>query len=290
MKVLVTGGAGYLGCVFVWRLLEAEFMDVTVVDPLRHKRKGIAGLLRYKNLQFIQADAMEVEIDHYDFIVNLAALSGEPACRRHKEMVLPLNVTLPLRLAKDMAEDQFLVQASTTAVYGDARGKYIDRMRPAPPQKLGRYAASKLLADVELIGRPNVAIVRIPTMFGVSPAMRTGMLIHDMCEQAITYGKVVLYGAVQSRRPIGHVDGVASAMFEIMHKAQAGIHILAGENLTKMEIADRVAKAAGVEVVLEQRQDMQVQDHAVQNTNLRRFLAPSLGRILQAYRMLTCYR
>ena len=290
MKVLVTGGAGYLGCALVWRLLEAEFMDVTVVDTLDHNRRGIVPMLRYKNLQFIQQDATDVEIDQYDFIVNLAAISGEPACRKYKDRVLPVNVTLPLRLAKDMAEDQFLVQASSTAVWGDARGRYIDRMRPAPAHKLGRYAASKLLADVELVGRKNVAVVRIPTMFGVSPSMRSGMLIHDMCRQAVTMGKVVLYGNVQSRRPIGHVDGVASAIFEIMHKAQAGLHILAGENLTKMEIADRVAKAAGVEVVLEQRADLQVQDHAVQNTNLRRFLAPSLPRILQAYRMMACSR
>lgn len=288
MKVLVTGGAGYLGCVFVWRLLEAQFMDVTVVDTLEHNRSGILGLMRFKNLQVIQQDATDCEIDQYDFIVNLAAISGEPACRKYKDRVLPVNVTLPLRLAKDMAEDQFLVHASTTAVYGDARGKYIDRMKPAPANKLGRYAGSKLLAETELSGRRNVAVVRIPTMYGLSPAMRPGMLIHDMCRQALDAGKVVLYGGVQTRRPIGHVEGVASALFEVMHKAQAGAHILAAENLTKAEIADRVARAAGVEVVLTLKPDLQVQDHAVQNTNLRRFLVPSLGRILQAYRMMAC--
>ena len=286
MKVLITGGAGYLGCV-VTRLLVNHVGFVTVVDTFMHRNYGILGLMRNRNLRVLRQDAFETDLQPYDCIINLAAIAGEVACKyAGSDEVLKQNYALPLHLADSLRDDQFMIQASTTAIWGDAGGEYIDYDEPMVSKAIGRYASSKLMADVLLADLPNVAIVRIPTLYGISPVMRKNILIHDLCEQAVRDRTIGIYGDIDARRPIGEVAEVAEKIEDIMRARIAGIYLLAAENTNKSFIASQIARVTGSRVLQVPGTDLVLQNHAVHDRNLKKYLSVHIERIVDAYRIM----
>ena len=286
MNVLVTGGAGYLGCV-VAQHLSNYIVPVTVVDTFMHRNYGILGLMRNRNLRVLRQDAYETDLQPYDCIINLAAIAGEVACMyAGSEEVLKQNYALPLHLADNLRDDQFMIQASTTAIWGDAGGEQIDCVEPIVSKAIGRYASSKLMADVLLADLPNVAIVRIPTLYGISPAMRKNILIHDLCEQAVRDGIIGIYGDIYARRPTGEVAEVAEKIFDIMKERIAGNYLLAAENPHKEFIANQIAVITGCRVLQVPGTDLVLQNHAVHDRNLKKYLNAHIEMIIDAYRIM----
>ena len=220
-------------------------------------------------------------------IINLAAIAGETACIGiPQDEVLRNNYQLPVHISDRLRPDQFMVQVSTTAVYGDLDGNNIDGVEAKVSNALGRYASSKLMADVLLLGLPNVAVVRIPTLYGISPVMRKNILIHDMCEQAVKHDEVVVFGDGDSVRPIGHVEAVAEELISIIRHREHGLHLLAAENMSKAQIARQIADSAGCEVMRADWMDLIKQDHYMEPPKLTGRLKDHVGRIIDTYRIM----
>lgn len=286
MNVLITGGAGYLGCVIAQHLSNYIGL-VTVVDTFMHRNYGILGLMQNKHLRVLKQDAFKTDLEPYDCIINLAAIAGEVACiDACRDDVIRHNCRLPLRIADRIRDDQFMIHASTTAVYGDSFGDYIDDTEPESGVCPGLYAWSKREAEIGLEGRANVAIVRIPTLYGISPVMRKNILIHDMCEQAVRDGMIGIYGDIYARRPVGEVSEVAEKIFDIMKARIAGTHLLAAENTNKDFIANQIARVANCPIMKVPGEDLVLQDHAVHDRNLKKYLSAHIEGIVDAYRIM----
>lgn len=250
MRVLVTGGAGYVGSVLVGCLLERGH-DVTVMDILR---KGGLGLLpHFANpaMRFVRGDirdaaAVEEAVKGADVIIHLAAVVGQPSCDKDPWTAKQVNLDGTANIIEKRSKRQLVVFASTLSNYGAVTDKICDEtMEPKP---LTLYAATKMTAERRLLESGNVIIFRPGTAFGVSPQMRLDLLFNDFVYRAVTQRSLVLYQE-DFVRPFIHVrDFARGFLFGIENRERMvdQVYNLGDESLSvsKQQLADRIRQRA----------------------------------------------
>lgn len=251
MRVLVTGGAGYVGCVLVQELLAAGY-EVRVLDSLRKAGLPLLPLLASPRLEFQRGDvrdqrALSEALRGADVVAHLAAVVGYPACERDPWLAREVNVGGTLNLTAARSSGQLIVFPSSLSNYGSVPDSICtEEMEPQP---LTLYGATKLEAERLLLDGGNAVVFRPATAFGLSPQLRLDLLFNGFVYQALRDGRIVVYQPHFMRAFI-HVRDFARAILFAIDNAEGmrdGVYNLGAEslNLTKGDLAGRIAQRLG---------------------------------------------
>ena len=231
-KVLITGGAGYIGSILS-RLLLEDGHDVTIIDRLLFGEQPIRTLhYFYPDLfHLVRADIRDQQVltrtmKDKDIVIHLAAIVGDPACSVKADEAVETNVTATdniAALADKMGVGKFIF-SSTCSVYG-ASEQLLDEESIAKPVSL--YGQTKLNAESHLINRDfknlQVSILRLGTVFGLSPRMRFDLVVNYLSQKAIVDRSIKILGGEQWR-PFLHVRDAAMAFKMFALNENVSVH------------------------------------------------------------------
>jgi nucleoside-diphosphate-sugar epimerase len=241
-RVLVVGGAGYIGGWLTDKLLAAEH-ETRVYDLLLYEERFL------KDVDFIAGDVLDHErlrphLDWAEAVVWLAALVGDPACALNPGVTQKINVDTIDWLCRTF--EGRIVFPSTCSVYG-ANDEEVDETSATDPLSL--YAVGKLEAEeVIMTKRPDSLIFRLATIAGVGDSysrIRMDLVVNLLVMRAKLVGQLQVFGGAQYR-PILHVRDVATAIVPQIDGQASGIFNLGAENDTIAAIAERVVRRVGV--------------------------------------------
>lgn len=278
-KVLITGGAGYIGAVLTPYLLEKKY-KVTVLDNLYYRQNSLLGVCHYKDFDFILGDAREESLirkilPDFDIILPLAALVGAPACERNKILAESLNYGAIELINKYRSKNQILIFPTTNSGYGiGEKDKYCTEETPLRPISL--YGRLKVKAEKLLLDSGNVITLRLATIFGMSPRMRIDLLVNNFVYRAVTDRVIVLFEE-HFRRNYIHVRDVAMTFYYCIVnydrlKNEPYNVGLSSANLTKRELAERIKKHVPELTIISSviGEDPDKRDYIVSNEKLER--------------------
>ncbi len=220
MKILVIGGAGYVGSTLTQDLWQNGH-DVTVLDLMMFGAESLAALLSRPRFRLLAGDIRDPDVVRsavagHDAVCLLAAIVGEPACNRDPAVATATNLggaRNVLSAAQDAGVERFIF-ASTCSNYGisDADA-LVDENAPLKP--LSVYSETKVQAEQEILAAASdrfyPTVLRLSTAFGISPRMRFDLLVSDFALAAHRDRKIVIYGE-QFWRPFVHVRDIAKAV------------------------------------------------------------------------------
>ncbi len=211
MKILVTGGGGYLGSVMVPRLLEAGH-EVRVLDTLVHRVMSLLGVVDHPRFEFVYGDArdprtLEGALRSRDVLIPLAAVVGAPACDRDPVTAETLNLGAVRTLNKLRSRAQMVVFPTTNSGYGTKSTATVCT-EETPLEPISLYGRTKVEAEAELLETGNAVSLRLATVFGVSPRMRTDLLVNNFVWEAVTKRYLVIFEKDFKRNYV-HVRDVA---------------------------------------------------------------------------------
>lgn len=246
MRVLVTGGAGYIGCVLVPMLLDAGH-EVVVLDSLRKGGLGLLACASNPRFRLVHGDirdegAVREALAGADVVLHLAAIVGYRACARDPLLARSTNVDGTLNLIRQRSPQQPIIYPSSLSNYGTVVGQVCtEEMEPAP---ITLYGITKLEAEKRLLEAGNVVIFRPATAFGVSPQMRLDLLFNELVYRALKERFLLVYQPHYVRAFI-HVRDFARAMLfaaEHLSEMRDQVYNLGAVslNLTKGELAQRI--------------------------------------------------
>jgi nucleoside-diphosphate-sugar epimerase len=212
-KILITGGAGYIGSRVVPLLLKLN-LSVTIADNLLFGGDHLLNFIDNKNFNFIKCDVRnldvlkKIKINDYEFIVHLASIVGYPACRLNPEMAKSTNVDGTKNILKLLNKDQKIFFSSTGSNYGKKTEIVNEESKLEP---LSLYAETKVINEKQISEHNNFLIYRFATAFGSSPRMRLDLLVNDFAYKAIREGYLVVYEKNHQRSFI-HVNDIAESI------------------------------------------------------------------------------
>ena len=225
-KVLVTGGAGYIGSVLVRLLLEKDY-NVRVLDNLSFGGESIVDLLNDDRFEFIKGDVRNKEdltkaVQGVDYVAHLAAIVGDPACRKFSDEAREINLKGSKRLyeiANEHGVKRF-VFASTCSNYGkmDDPDAYVHEDSTLAPISL--YAETKVETEKFLLGQPKSngckpTSLRFSTVYGLSPRPRFDLTVNEFTRELALGRELVIFGE-QFWRPYCHVVDLSRSVIEVI--------------------------------------------------------------------------
>lgn len=219
-KILVTGGAGYLGSVVCKKLLDASYY-VRCFDRLYFGIESIQHLLKNKRFKLVQGNIIDFEefpnlLDDIDAVIHLAGIANDPTAELDLNLTRLVNYEASVKLAslaKSRKIERFIF-ASSCSVYGQGLADVVDENSPINPVSV--YAESKAMAEKEILAISDEYFhplsLRQATLYGFSPRMRFDLAINLMVLHAVTKGKIFIWGGGEQWRPFLHVEDSADAM------------------------------------------------------------------------------
>ena len=246
-KILVTGGAGYIGSVFVPQLLSNGYR-VTILDNFVYKQNSLLDICYHPNLNIVVADVrnekqLKKEVFNNDIIVPLAAIVGTPACIKDKPMATAVNQTQAENIAKWVSDDQIVLFPVTNSGYGiGEKDGYCTEKSVLRP--ISEYGRTKVEVEKALLGRGNAVTFRLATVFGMSPRRRLDLLVNDFVYRAVKDHALVLFEE-HFRRNYIHVRDVTKAFlfgienYEKMKGEPYNVG-LSSANLSKRQLAEKI--------------------------------------------------
>ena len=213
MKILITGGAGYLGSIMTGELINRNF-EVTVLDNFMYQQNSLSTYFASSKFRVISGDvrnldSLKYEISKVDVVIPLAAIVGAPACDQDPVAATSINKTAIIEMLKLMSKDQILLMPTTNSAYGQGdEHNFCDENSPLNP--LSQYAREKVEVEEEIMSRENSVSFRLATVFGMSPRMRLDLLVNEFVLRALKDKFVVLFEGDFKRNYV-HVRDVAQA-------------------------------------------------------------------------------
>ena len=302
MRILVTGGAGYIGSVLVPRMLE-QGHSVTVLDTFERGTTDLSSSCANENFNPVRGDARDTRmldelVPKHDVLIPLAALVGAPLCKQDPIAARTLNQDAVVDLVKRTSKEQIIVYPTTNSGYGVGEaGKFCTEKSPLNPISL--YGVTKVEAEKAVLDSGNGVTLRLATVFGMSPRMRTDLLVNDFTWRAVTDRAVVIFEGHFKRNYIHIRDVVkgfehAIANFSDM-RGEAYNLGLSEANLSKLELCARIREHVPNFVFLEAPigEDPDKRDYIVSNDKLEGTgwrpdwsLDRGIRELLRGYRML----
>lgn len=279
-KVLVTGGAGYLGAILVPALLDRGFA-VTVIDNFMYGQDSLAVVCYRPEFSLVRGDVRSMDtmrplVKDADIVIPLAALVGAPLCDRDPLAATSTNLRAIVDMLDLLSPNQRIVLPVTNSGYGVGEaGKFCTEETPIRPVSL--YGRDKVEVERTLLDRHAAAIsLRLATVFGMSPRMRLDLLVNDFTYRAYTDRFIVLFES-HFKRNFVHVRDVARAFlhaidnFDAM-KGQIYNVGLSDANLSKLELCQRIQKHLPSFVIHESNiaKDPDKRDYIVSNEKIER--------------------
>lgn len=279
-KVLVTGGAGYIGSVLVPELLRAGH-EVTAIDNFWYNQSSLLDVCNFKTLTVVRGDArdealMKKHIVGKDFIMPLACIVGAPACDRDPVAAKTINlgaIELILRLRD---KSQKIIFPNTNSGYGRMAEDvaFCDETSVLDPVSL--YGKLKVQAEKELLEAGNAITLRLATVFGIGPRMRLDLLVNDFVYRAVNDGAIILFEPHFKRNYI-HIRDVARAFMHAMDNFEAMKNHtynvgLSDANLSKAELCAEIKKQIPKFVFIESKigEDPDKRNYIVSNAKIEK--------------------
>lgn len=274
-KVLITGGAGYLGSVLTEVLLNKKY-QVTVLDNLLYKQTSVAPFSHDPNFDFILGDVRDEDllkslVENNDIIIPLAAIVGMPACKENPQLAIDVNYKQVANIVKWMRPTQKLIIPNTNSQYGSST-EVITEDSPFKPLSL--YAETKCDAERAVLESGNGIVLRLATVFGMSYRMRMDLLVQDFVYKAMTDGYLVLFESHFIRNYIHIRDVVNTFVFMIENYEKCNNKAfnvgLSKANLTKLQLAETIQKFIPDLVIVQNefKKDFDQRNYMVSNDRL----------------------
>lgn len=276
-KILITGGAGYLGSVLTRRLLERGFA-VTVLDSFLFRQTSLLDCCEFEKLRIVRGDCRNEKllrelVKGADVVIPLAALVGAPLCDADPVSATSTNrdaVTLLLRL---LSPQQRVLYPTTNSGYGiGEKGRHCTEETPLRPISL--YGTTKVEAEQAVLARANSLTFRLATVFGISPRMRLDLLVNDFVWRAVHDRAVVIFEGHFKRNYI-HIQDVARVFLHALEnfdamKGKAYNVGLEDANLSKLELCAEIKRILPAFTYIEAPigEDLDKRDYIVSNARI----------------------
>lgn len=302
MKILVTGGAGYIGSILVPTMLEHGH-EVTVLDNFARGTTELAPCCRYETFNPVRGDARDERllddlVAKADVIIPLAALVGAPLCKEDPITAKTLNRDAVVAITKRVSKSQIVVYPTTNSGYGIGEsGKFCTEETPLNPISL--YGVTKVEAEKAVLENADGVSLRLATVFGISPRMRIDLLVNDFTWRAVTDRAVIIFEGHFKRNYIHLRDVVkgfehAIANYDRM-RGQIYNMGLSTANLSKLELCSRIKEQVPNFVYIEAPigEDPDKRDYIVSNEKLEAAgwspdwsLDAGIAELIRGYRMI----
>ena len=247
MKILITGGAGYLGSVITRNLLKKH--EVIVYDNLMYNQTSLVDLCHHENFTYHYGDVREWSklkylVEQVDVIIPLAALVGFPSCEKDKELATSINTTQIQNIVDTTTPDQKILYPNTNSGYGSRTEGMVDETNDLTP--ISHYGVTKCKAEDYILQESNGIVFRLATVFGTSSRMRLDLLVNEFVYKLLTDKYITLFEHEFVRNFI-HIQDVSSAfefMIENHDKFQGEIFNvgLSDTTINKKELVERIQK------------------------------------------------
>ena len=257
-KILVSGGAGYIGSILVPKLLMLGY-EVTVIDNFMFGQSSLNQCCGYPNFNIVNGDIRHKAFvqSHYeeaDIIIPLAALVGAPLCNKDMTGAQTVNHDAILMMLEMLREDQRVLMPTTNSAYGSGeKDNFCNEETPLKP--ISKYAIDKVTVEKELMKRKNSISLRLATVFGMSPKMRIDLLVNDFVYRAVYDQFIVLFEGHFKRNYI-HISDVVQAFIHGINnfdKMKGEIYNvgLSEANISKYDLCERIKKHLPSFVIME---------------------------------------
>lgn len=247
MKILVAGGAGYIGSILIPILLENGY-HVTAFDNFMYKQNSLNHVCYHDNFQIVRGDIRDQDaltplLAEADCVIPLAALVGAPLCKKDPFTATAVNRDATIDLIKHLSPSQMIIMPTTNSAYGTGdENNFCTEETPLNP--ISQYAAEKVEVEQELMELPNAISFRLATVFGMSPRMRTDLLVNDFVYRAVHDRSVLLFESHFKRNYV-HVRDVSKAFLHAITrfdemKGEVYNVGLSDANLSKKELCEKI--------------------------------------------------
>jgi nucleoside-diphosphate-sugar epimerase len=257
-RVLITGGAGYIGSILVKDLLDANY-QVTVLDNFQYKQNSLAHLASNTALEVFQVDICSKDQvnkflkQDYDWYIPLAAIVGAPACKKNEFIAKQINNVAQVEAFNLLPKSTRIIMPTTNSAYGTTTGNdFVDERYPLKPISL--YASDKVEVEKALMERGDFCSFRLATVFGMSPRMRMDLLVNDFVRRALKDHAISLFEGHFMRNFV-HVRDVSRAFLFSMTNWQSFENQIfnvghPNANISKLDLARLVASEVGDATIL----------------------------------------
>ena len=302
LRVLVTGGAGYLGSILCEHLLGAKY-KVTAVDKLLYGQNSLFHFCANPDFEFIFGDVRDEAlvrklVGESDVIIPLAAIVGAPACDRDPWLARAINLEAVSMLNRQRSPRQLIIFPTTNSGYGATSGDILCT-EETPLTPISLYGQTKSQAEAELLASPNAITLRLATVFGMSPRLRLDLLVNHFVYAAYNDGYLVIFEKDFKRNYI-HIRDVADCFIHCIEHAEQMVGRpynvgLDSANLSKAELAMKVKEYVPNFYIhfSDVGRDPDKRNYVVSNERLRRAgfegrrsLDEGIKELLKGYRML----
>ncbi len=279
MKILITGGAGYIGSVMTPMLLEAGH-EVAVIDNFMYQQTSLLDSCHHKNFTFHRGDVRDKRlvsecVKKADAIFPLACFTGAPLCDKFPEEAKAVSLDAVKMILELRSPEQRIIYPTTNSGYGiGEKDKHCDETTPLRPISL--YGRLKVEAEQAVLQTKNSITLRLATAFGASPRMRLDLLVNDFVYRAVHDGFVVLFEAHFKRNYI-HVRDIVRAFmhalenFDRMKNEPYNVG-LSDCNISKKELCEEIKKQVPKFYFIESEigEDPDKRDYIVSNAKIEK--------------------
>jgi nucleoside-diphosphate-sugar epimerase len=302
MKILITGGAGYLGSVMTPYLLDKGH-KVTVLDNFLYNQTSLLDMCGHESFEIVRGDCRDSQtmlplLKKHDAIISLAALVGAPLCDRDRLAAQSTNRDAVELVIENTSRNQLILYPTTNSGYGiGQKGKFCTEDSPLKP--ISFYGKTKVEAEKIALDSGHAITFRLATAFGASPRMRTDLLVNDFVYRAVTDRAVVIFEGHFKRNYI-HARDIAKAFahgiehFDKMKGRPYNVG-LEDANLSKLELCAEIKKIVPGFVFMEAPigEDPDKRDYIVSNKRILSTgykpewpLARGIKELVKAYKIL----
>jgi nucleoside-diphosphate-sugar epimerase len=252
MHVLLTGGCGYIGSILTPKLLNAGY-KVTVIDIMWFGNF----LQEHKNLNIIQQDIRNIDdlkMEDVDVVIHLANIANDPCGDIDSKLSWEVNVLATMRLVEWAIQHnakQF-IYASSGSVYGVKEEPQVTEDLSLVP--ISDYNKTKMISERVLLSyKDSIAVqcIRPATVCGYSPRIRLDVSVNMLTMQALANKKITVFGGDQVRPNI-HIQDITDLVLFFIEQGEKvqGIYNAGFENISIMDIANKVAASVPAEIVV----------------------------------------
>ena len=279
MKILITGGAGYIGSKLVSHLFnKPKFWDpleITVYDNLMYNQLSVLPHIGNPNFRFVRGDVRDSkkllkEVEKADKVIHLAAWVGAPMCEEDPRGALEVNQYSTADIAHHLSPNQEIIYPMSNSGYGVGGEDFCTEESPLNP--ISVYGTTKAESEKYVLEHPKSTVLRLATVFGPSPRPRIDLLVNDFTWRAWKEKCLVLFES-HFRRNYIHVSDVCRAMEHFLNEGgtQNIYNVgLSDANLTKKELALAIQKVLPDTAIIESEigSDPDKRDYIVSNDKI----------------------